>query len=110
MKIKSLLSIIFLAFTLFLFSFTPVHTQKESVDPFVVVLDAGHGGHDPGNLGNGYLEKNIALNIVLKVGELLESNKDIKVIYTRKDDTFIDLFVRGEIANKANADLFVSVH
>ena len=77
---------------------------------FVVVLDAGHGGHDPGNLGNGYLEKNIALNIVLNVGRLLEANPDIKVIYTRKDDSFVDLFVRGEIANKANADLFVSVH
>lgn len=84
--------------------------EKSPIDPFVVVLDAGHGGHDPGNLGNGYLEKNIALNIVLKVGEILSANKDIKVIYTRKDDTFIDLFVRGEIANKANADLFVSVH
>ena len=79
-------------------------------DPFVVVLDAGHGGHDPGNLGNGYLEKQIALNIVLNVGQILGSNKDIKVIYTRKDDTFIDLYVRGEVANKANADLFVSVH
>lgn len=77
---------------------------------FVVVLDAGHGGHDPGNLGNGYLEKDIALKIVLNVGRILESNPDIKVIYTRKDDTFVDLFVRGEIANKANADLFVSVH
>lgn len=77
---------------------------------FVVVLDAGHGGHDPGNLGNGYLEKNIALKIVLNVGKILETNPDIKVIYTRKDDTFVDLFVRGEIANKANADLFVSVH
>jgi N-acetylmuramoyl-L-alanine amidase len=110
MKIKSLLSIIFLAFSLLLFSFTPFYTQTKSADPFVVVLDAGHGGHDPGNLGNGYLEKNIALNIVLKVGQLLGEHKDIKVIYTRKDDTFIDLFVRGEIANKANADLFVSVH
>jgi N-acetylmuramoyl-L-alanine amidase len=110
MKIKSLLSILFLAFSLLLFSFTPFYSQTTTVEPFVVVLDAGHGGHDPGNLGNGYLEKNIALNIVLKVGELLGGNKDIKVIYTRKDDTFIDLFVRGEIANKANADLFVSVH
>ncbi|WP_027077539.1 N-acetylmuramoyl-L-alanine amidase family protein [Maribacter antarcticus] len=110
MKIKSLLSILFLASSLLLFSFTPFYTQTVSVEPFVVVLDAGHGGHDPGNLGNGYLEKNIALNIVLKVGELLGSNKDIKVMYTRKDDTFINLFVRGEIANKANADLFVSVH
>src|SRR6056297_1076249 len=110
MKIKSLLSIIFLAFSLLLFSFTPFYTQTDSADPFVVVLDAGHGGHDPGNLGNGYLEKNIALNIVLNIGQLLKEYKDIKVIYTRKDDTFIDLFVRGEIANKANADLFVSVH
>ncbi len=110
MKIKSLLSILFLAFSLLLFSFKPFYSQAETTEPFVVVLDAGHGGHDPGNLGNGYLEKNIALNIVLKVGALLEKNKDFKIIYTRKDDTFIDLFVRGEIANKANADLFVSVH
>ncbi len=58
----------------------------------------------------GIWRKKIALNIVLKVGEILEKNKDIKVIYTRKDDTFIDLYVRGEVANKANADLFVSVH
>ena len=79
-------------------------------DKFTVVLDAGHGGHDPGNLGNGYLEKDIALKIVLKVGAILEKNKDINVIYTRKDDTFVDLYVRGQIANKANADVFVSVH
>lgn len=86
------------------------YAQQTDTNKFVVVLDAGHGGHDPGNLGNGYFEKNIALNIVLKVGRILEQNPDIQVIYTRKDDTFIDLYVRGEIANKANADLFVSVH
>ncbi len=91
-------------------SFRLIYEAINYQDKFVVVLDAGHGGHDPGNLGNGYLEKNIALNIVLKAGELLEQNPNIKVIYTRKDDTFIDLFVRGEIANKANADLFISVH
>lgn len=79
-------------------------------DKFIVVLDAGHGGHDPGNLGNGYLEKTIALDVVLKVGQLLSKDQGIEVIYTRDDDTFVDLFVRGEIANKANADLFVSVH
>lgn len=77
---------------------------------FVVVLDAGHGGHDPGNMGNGFKEKEIALNVVLKVGKLLEKNPGIEVIYTRKSDKFIDLFVRGKIANEANADLFVSVH
>ncbi|MDX1333875.1 MAG: N-acetylmuramoyl-L-alanine amidase, partial [Robiginitalea sp.] len=78
--------------------------------PFTVVLDAGHGGHDPGNLGNGFLEKNIALNIVLEAGKALEETRQVNVVYTREDDTFVDLYKRGEIANKAKADLFVSVH
>lgn len=91
-------------------SFNKNDTEVQSKDKFVVVLDAGHGGHDPGNIGNGYLEKKIALAIVLNVGKQLEKHQDIKVVYTRDDDTFVDLFERGEIANKANADLFVSVH
>lgn len=91
-------------------SFTAILSGQRDDNQFVVVLDAGHGGHDPGNLGNGYLEKSIALNIVLNAGAILERTPGVKVIYTRKDDTFIDLYVRGEIANKANADLFVSVH
>ncbi|WP_339654803.1 N-acetylmuramoyl-L-alanine amidase [uncultured Maribacter sp.] len=110
MKIKFFCISLVIAMSFLLQSFTGLGTETKSDDPFIVVLDAGHGGHDPGNLGNGYLEKKIALNIVLKVGEILSKNKDIKVIYTRKDDTFIDLYVRGEVANKANADLFVSVH
>tara|TARA_R110002074_G_scaffold203432_3_gene371349 strand:- start:14176 stop:15417 length:1242 start_codon:yes stop_codon:yes gene_type:complete len=110
MKIKFFYISLVIAISFLLQSFVGLDTEKKSDDPFIVVLDAGHGGHDPGNLGNGYLEKKIALNIVLKVGEILSKNKDIKVIYTRKDDTFIDLYVRGEVANKANADLFVSVH
>src|SRR5690606_7309496 len=93
-----------------LVSFTKFHPGEPPAKPFVVVLDAGHGGHDPGNIGNGYLEKEIALNIVLKVGEELGKQNDIKVVYTRKDDSFVDLFVRGKIANEADADLFVSVH
>lgn len=80
------------------------------VKPFVVVLDAGHGGHDPGNRGNGLYEKDIALDIILKTGRILEKDPSIKVIYTRKTDVFVDLFKRGQIANKAKADLFVSVH
>ena len=56
-------------------------------DPFVVVLDAGHGGKDPGNVGNGYREKDIALSIVLKVGKELE-RRGIKVVYTRNTDVF----------------------
>lgn len=84
--------------------------KNETVEKFVVVLDAGHGGHDPGNMGNGYKEKDIALKIVLDVGSQLEKNPNIKVIYTRDKDVFVDLFERGQIANKAKADLFVSVH
>ncbi|NNL09524.1 MAG: N-acetylmuramoyl-L-alanine amidase [Croceitalea sp.] len=110
MKKNRLLHTLFLAF-IFLFSSFGVTPLNPRINKkFVVVLDAGHGGHDPGNLGNGYLEKNIALAIVLEVGKQLEKNPDIKVVYTRKDDSFVDLFIRGEIANQANADLFVSVH
>ncbi len=93
-----------------LISFNTNQNPPPQKDKFIVVLDAGHGGHDPGNLGNGYLEKSIALGIVLKAGAELEKDPDIKVVYTRKDDSFVDLFRRGEIANQANADLFVSVH
>ncbi|WP_306013840.1 MULTISPECIES: N-acetylmuramoyl-L-alanine amidase [unclassified Allomuricauda] len=103
----------FLVFLLLVFPLTSFHkndTEVRPKDKFIVVLDAGHGGHDPGNIGNGYLEKEIALAIVLKIGEELKKHPDIKVIYTRDDDTFVDLFERGEIANQANADLFVSVH
>ena len=102
--------LVFLLFVLPLTSFTKIETKVPPKDQFVVVLDAGHGGHDPGNLGNGYLEKDIALAIVLKAGEELAKDPNIKVVYTRNDDTFVDLFVRGRIANEANADLFVSVH
>lgn len=78
---------------------------------FIVVLDAGHGGKDPGRpTKNGYKEKDIALKIVLDIGKELEKNPDIKVVYTRKTDVFVDLFERGKIANRAKADLFVSIH
>ncbi|MFV9551180.1 N-acetylmuramoyl-L-alanine amidase family protein [Algibacter sp. PT7-4] len=87
-----------------------INAQSTSTKKFVVVLDAGHGGKDPGNLGNGYREKDIALKTVLAVGQTLEKMPDIKVVYTRKTDVFVDLFVRGKIANKEKADLFVSIH
>ncbi|MDG1792257.1 MAG: N-acetylmuramoyl-L-alanine amidase [Flavobacteriaceae bacterium] len=89
--------------TSFLFS-------QENNNSFTVVLDPGHGGKDPGNRGNGYYEKNIALSIALKVGSELEKQRDIKVLYTRKKDVFVNLFKRAEIANKAKADLFISIH
>jgi N-acetylmuramoyl-L-alanine amidase len=76
---------------------------------FKVVVDAGHGGKDPGNTGNGFLEKKIALNIALKLGKNLEQN-NIDVIYTRKSDVFVDLFDRANLANKSDAQLFISIH
>ncbi len=102
----------FVSFILVLtfFALNTVNAQVNN-DKFIVVLDAGHGGHDPGkHAKSGLKEKDIALKVVLGIGEILEKNKDIKVVYTRKTDVFVDLFKRGKIANDANADLFVSVH
>lgn len=99
-----------LLIVLLTFSFAFANTSKNDDHKFIVVLDAGHGGHDPGNMGNGFKEKEIALKIVLEIGKELEKNPNIKVVYTRKTDIFVDLDVRGKIANEANADLFVSVH
>ncbi len=86
--------------------------NKEKWKFDVVVLDAGHGGQDYGAIGyNGTVEKNINLAVVLKLGEMIEqSMKDVKVVYTRHDDTFIELYKRGKIANENNGKLFVSVH
>jgi len=82
-----------------------------AADTFTLVLDAGHGGKDPGALGKTGKEKNINLAVALAVGELVEQNmKDVKVIYTRKTDVFVELNERAAIANRAKADLFVSIH
>ena len=108
MKNKLFYFILLIAVILTSYSFNIITINPEK--PFTVVLDAGHGGHDPGNIGNGYKEKNIALNIVLEVGKILEKQANFKVIYTRKTDVFIKLHERAPIANKADADLFVSVH
>lgn len=92
------------------FLMNPLYGYSLSKKTFVVVLDAGHGGHDTGNRGNGYYEKTIALNIALSIGKTLEKYQDIKVIYTRKSDKFVKLVDRASIANKADADLFISIH
>jgi len=84
--------------------------RNDPVKPFIVVLDAGHGGKDSGNRGNGFYEKDIVLDVTLQVGKILEKNPDIKVVYTRKTDVFIELYDRGPIANKIDADIFVSIH
>ena len=91
--------------------FLPSYTNHLWGKDFVVVIDAGHGGHDPGAIGKISKEKNINLNVALKVGNLIKRNcDDVKVIYTRSKDVFIPLDRRAEIANNAKADLFISIH
>jgi len=76
-----------------------------------VVIDAGHGGKDPGAIGKYSKEKNIALAVALKTGKYIEEYlPDVKVIYTRTTDRFVELYKRAQIANKANADFFISIH
>lgn len=85
-------------------------TAQTKSAKFTVVLDAGHGGHDPGNSYHGFVEKDIALKTTLKVGDYLKREKDIEIIYTRETDVFIKLVDRPKVANKIDANLFVSIH
>ena len=79
--------------------------------PFTLVIDAGHGGKDPGAIGKVSKEKDINLKVALALGKLVEENmKDVKVVYTRKTDVFVELDQRAHIANQNKADLFISIH
>jgi len=91
---------------LFLGFSTTVSAQKK----YTVVLDAGHGGKDSGNIGNGYREAKVALRVALDVGKELLTAKDVNVLYTRKKNVFVELHNRAKIANDKKADLFVSIH
>ncbi|HPF51290.1 MAG TPA: N-acetylmuramoyl-L-alanine amidase [Draconibacterium sp.] len=85
--------------------------EKKNGQISVVVIDPGHGGKDPGTVGGTLEEKTVVLDIALRLGEYIRVNyPDIKVIFTRKSDVFIPLNKRAEIANKADADLFISIH
>lgn len=76
-----------------------------------VIIDAGHGGKDPGTHGATFKEKDVVLKIALKLGAYIETNfPEVKVIYTRKTDKFIELTERAEVGNRNNADLFISIH
>ena len=97
-----------LALLLFIVSAGAAFGQGNS--KFRVVLDAGHGGKDYGAIYHGFIEKNIALNVALKVGKILEKDAGTQVIYTRKTDVFIELNERPNIANRADANIFVSIH
>ncbi|HSI91559.1 MAG TPA: N-acetylmuramoyl-L-alanine amidase [Adhaeribacter sp.] len=86
-------------------------TEKKGFRLRTVVIDAGHGGKDPGCNGKHSEEADIALKMALELGRIIESNMpDVKVIYTRKTDTFVELIDRAGIANKNRADLFISLH
>lgn len=110
---KTNIKFIIVLFLLPSLAFAVNDSSKPESDPprkFIVVLDAGHGGDDGGNAHGGVREKNVALQVTLALGKKLEEHRDIQVIYTRKTDVFIPLWKRADIANKAQADLFVSVH
>ena len=98
-----LISILF-----FLFLLTPGF----AADPvFTVVIDAGHGGRDPGAVGSFLREKTVNLSVALKLGALITANhKDVNVIYTRKTDVLVSIDERADIANRNKADLFISIH
>lgn len=100
----------FLVYLLIFFMAVPCNAQKDG-KTFKVVIDAGHGGKDPGCLGAYTKEKDVALNVALKTGKLISDNcPNVKVIYTRNTDVFVELYRRAKIANDNHADLFISFH
>jgi len=108
----------FLVFVLLTFINTTIFSQGQEDTPSQykvrrIVIDAGHGGGDPGALGSKSKEKDINLSVALKLGQLITENydpKEVEIIYTRKTDVSVELYKRAEIANKNKADLFVSIH
>lgn len=102
--------VIFLSISVF-FLFSSHTTGSVSYSVKRIVIDAGHGKHDPGTHGKFSKEKNIALKIALELGRILEENmEDVEVIFTRDDDSFLALSERAELANEKGADLFISIH
>ena len=98
-------------FTLFSLMWMALAVSIAANKPFVVVIDAGHGGRDTGCVGAISKEKDLTLKMALAIGKFIEQNcSDVKVIYTRKTDVFLELWQRAEIANRNKADLFISVH
>lgn len=106
---KNILAMSFFSLLLVFGSFNYTGVKDDTIRK--IVIDAGHGGIDPGTSGKYTKEKDIALSIALETGKIInEYMPDIEVIYTREDDSFPTLFQRSDIANKNNADLFISIH
>jgi len=104
-----LFKIFFVASSILFFNIVKAQDKNDNVD--VIVIDAGHGGKDPGAIGKKSKEKDITLALALKLGEYINDNlPDVKVIFTRSTDEFIELHRRSEIADENNADLFISIH
>jgi N-acetylmuramoyl-L-alanine amidase len=107
--VKNIVIILFLSTALLLGTTSQAGLRVYSVKR--VVIDAGHGGNDSGTLGRSSKEKDVALKIALELGRIMnEYLPDVEIIYTRKTDKFLDLKERARIANRENADLFISVH
>ncbi|MGF1639006.1 MAG: N-acetylmuramoyl-L-alanine amidase [Cyclobacteriaceae bacterium] len=106
---RNIIQLLGLSLILLFGSFSPLKRSEYKVK--TVVIDAGHGGKDSGTVGAFSKEKDIALKISLEVGSIINKYiKDVKVIYTRSDDTFIPLEERAQIANRNGADAFISIH
>lgn len=110
---KQRISLVFVLFAAFLLaSFSPnIKPEEKAYGIRTIVIDAGHGGKDPGCHGEKFNEKTVSLAVALKLGKYIEEHfPDIKVIYTRKTDVFVELNERAAIANRNNADLFICIH
>jgi len=107
--LKRRLLIFGISFLLVSFYQMAMGQEKDGISK--VVIDAGHGGKDPGALGQHSKEKDIVLSVTLKTGELIRKEfKDVEVVYTRKEDVFVELHKRAQIANESGADVFISIH
>lgn len=111
MKLRSLgFSTLLILIAAMLMPWQRADAAPKDKDKFIVIIDAGHGGHDIGAPGTITNEKDINLGVALKLGKLLEKEDGVKVIYTRSSDKFVTLQGRADIANRNNGDLFISIH
>jgi len=102
--------ILFVILTATLFN-SAINTKAADNNRFVVVIDAGHGGKDPGAVGGNFKEKDINLSVALKLGKMLQDScPEIRVVYTRMTDVFVGLNERSSLSNRVRADLFISIH